>query len=572
MSADWTWGATPTDGGTRFRLWAPGVPTLSLVLPDGVRTMDAVGDGWFECVADVPLGTEYAFRLPDGMDVPDPASRLQSGDVHGTSVVTDTSYEWRHDRPDTPWHDAVIYELHIGTFTPEGTYTAAMSRLPHLRDLGVTVVEIMPVAQYGGDRGWGYDGVLPYAPHPAYGTPDDLRALIDAAHAHGLMVLMDVVYNHFGPDGNYLHLYAADFFDPSRQTPWGAAIDYSREPVRRFFIENALYWLRDFNCDGLRLDAIDHIRDATDPELLVQLAREAHALGRMVHLTTEDNRNVTHLHERENGAVTRMTAEWNDDWHNAAHVLLTGETEGYYDAYADDPTGLLLGAMANGFSTRGAGGKGTASGHLQPDVFIDFLQNHDQIGNRAMGERLTTLADPARLRALQAVLLLSPHVPMIFMGDEWDETAPFLFFADFDGDLGRAVTEGRRKEFEKFADFATSDVPDPIRTETFERSRIDWDKAGTDAGRAAIARHRELLALRRARVAPLIPGTGPGCGRILDAPDRCLAVDWKLGGGVLSVRANLSDDDADLPEARGERIHLTGDAPGAAASAAFWIS
>ncbi|CUH40011.1 Malto-oligosyltrehalose trehalohydrolase [Jannaschia seosinensis] len=569
-----TWGAIPSDTGTRFRLWAPDVPEVGLCLPDGEHDMKTVGDGWFELTADAPVGTEYAFRLPDNHRVPDPASRLQAETVHGTSVVASSAHDWRHDRPDRGWHEAVIYECHIGTFTPEGTYRAAIEKLPHLADLGVTVLEILPVAHFGGDRGWGYDGVLPYAPHPAYGTPEELRELIDAAHAHGLMVLMDVVYNHFGPDGNYLHMYASRFFDPERQTPWGAGIAYAAEPVRRFFIENALYWIRDFNLDGLRLDAIDHVRDPhSDTEILIDLAREVRAtVDRPVHLTTEDNRNVTHLHARDGDRVPLMTAEWNDDWHNAAHVLLTGETEGYYDAYADDPTSLLVRSMAEGFSTRGAGGKGSPSGHLPPDVFIDFLQNHDQIGNRAMGERLTVLADHDRLRAMQALLLLSPHVPMIFMGDEWDETNPFLFFAGFEGELGKAVTQGRRREFEHFKSFSASDVPDPVDPKTFERSRIDWSKAESEAGQAALARHRELLILRRERIVPMIPGTGSDCGTMLKAPALCFAVDWQLGGGRLSVRTNLSDAKADLPPADGDLIHLTGDAPGVPASTAFWIS
>ncbi len=568
-----SWGAVPTPSGTRFRLWAPDADAMSLSLPDGEHAMNATGDGWFELTTKAPEGTEYTYRLPDGHRVPDPAARLQKGTVHGPSVVASTSHDWQHDRPEKGWHEAVIYECHIGTFTPEGTYKAAMDKLPHLADLGITVLEIMPVGQFGGDRGWGYDGVLPYAPHPAYGTPQELRALIDLAHAHGIMVLLDVVYNHFGPDGNYLHMYASRFFDADRQTPWGAGIDFAAAPVRRFFIENALYWIRAFNLDGLRLDAIDQVRDpASDPEFLIELAREIRTtVDRPVHLTTEDNRNVTHLHERDGPRTPLMTAEWNDDWHNAAHVLLTSETEGYYDAYADDPTGLLKRAMAQGFATKGAGGKGTSSAHLPPDVFINFLQDHDQVGNRARGERLTMLANAQQLQVMQAILLLSPHIPMVFMGDEWDETNPFLFFAGFEGDLARAVTEGRRREFEHFGSFSSDNVPDPIDPQTFERSRIDWSKTQTTPGRAALSHFHELLTLRRDRIVPMIPGTGPDCGRVLDAPDMCFAVDWHLGGGVLSLRANLSDREVDLPPANGERVYTSRDAPGAAPSAAFWI-
>jgi malto-oligosyltrehalose trehalohydrolase len=573
MTALPSWGAVPTGSSTRFRLWAPDVAGARLCLPDQEVEMSSEGDGWFELSTDAPAGTEYAFRLPDGDLVPDPASRLQADTVHGNSVVADTRYDWQNARPDLPWHAAVIYECHIGTFTPEGTYRAAMEKLPHLVELGVTALELMPVGQFGGDRGWGYDGVLPYAPHPAYGTPDELRALIDAAHGQGLMVLLDVVYNHFGPDGNYLHKYASSFFG-DRQTPWGAGIDYAAPPVRRFFIENALYWLREFNLDGLRLDAIDHVRDPhSDPEILIELAKEVRAhIDRPAHLTTEDNRNVIDLHERDGDAVPLMTAEWNDDWHNAAHVLLTGEKAGYYQGFAHEPTDILTRAMAEGYATTGAGGNGLPSGHFPPDVFINFLQNHDQIGNRAMGERLTALAPEPALRAMQAVLLLSPHVPMIFMGDEWDEVNPFLFFAGFDGDLGRAVTKGRRQEFAEFDSFAAQDVPDPIDPKTFQRSRIDWARLDTLEGRAAFTRYRDLLRLRRDRIVPLIPGTGPDCGKRLDAPDRCLAVDWQLGGGTLSVRANFATESMNLPEAGGECIDLTGDAPGAPHSAAFWIA
>lgn len=574
MSKVSSWGAVPTASGTRFRLWAPDAGKLVLSLPDADHEMIAADDGWFELTAKAPPDTEYMFVLPDGQRVPDPASRLQAGTVDGPSLVVSADYDWQHDRPKRGWHEAVIYECHIGTFTPEGTFRAAMEKVPHLADLGISVLEIMPVGQFGGDRGWGYDGVLPYAPHPAYGPPQDLRRLIDTAHAHGIMVLLDVVYNHFGPEGNFLRLYASQFFDPERQTPWGAGIDFAAAPVRRFFIENALYWIETFNLDGLRLDAIDHIRDPkSDPEILIELAQEIRAnVDRPVHLTTEDNRNITYLHERDEARTPLMTAEWNDDWHNAAHVLLTAETEGYYDAYADNPTLHLARAMAQGFATKGAQGNGRASGHLPPDVFIDFLQNHDQIGNRANGERLTTLAKPEYLQAMQAVLLLSPHIPMVFMGDEWDETNPFLFFAGFEGDLANAVTKGRRREFEHFESFSSDDVPDPIDPKSFERSRIDWSKAETAPGQAACARFRGLLNLRRERIAPMIPGTGPDCGKVRDAPEGCFAIDWRLGGGLLSLRANLSGAATDLPAAKGDRIHLTGDAVGAAASAAFWIA
>jgi malto-oligosyltrehalose trehalohydrolase len=577
------WGAIPLgDGTVRFRIWAPGVEALTLVLEGAEHAMrreDASGqgsaekdDGWWSLTLSAAEGDRYAYRLPNGLTVPDPASRAQAGDVHGPSVVAGTRYDWRHPRPARPWHEAVICELHVGTFTPDGTYRAAIDKLDHLAELGVTAIDILPVAQFGGRRGWGYDGVLLYAPHEAYGTPDDLRALVDAAHGCGLMVMLDVVYNHFGPDGNYLGAYAPDFFDASRQTPWGAAIDYTRAPVRRFAIENAVYWIDAFGFDGLRFDAIDHVRDPSDPELLVELAREVRAALPGAWLMTEDNRNVTYLHERAaDGSTPLMDGEWNDDWHNAAHVAATGETEGYYEAFAEDPVGLLARAAATGFAFQGAGGRGVPSGHLPPVAMVNFLQNHDQVGNRAMGERLPALTTPARLRALQAMLLLSPQIPLTFMGEEWDARDPFLFFADFEGDLALAVTEGRRSEFAGFAGFGGT-VPDPIDPGTFAMSRLDWSKAGQGAHAEALARTRSLIALRHARIVPLLAGVGGGVGRQLDAPRGCVATDWSLSGGVLRMRANLGVVAADLPPAAGDVLHLEGPEVGAPDSVLFAVA
>ena len=574
-----SWGALPVEGGIRFRIWAPGVDALSLHLRGQdlpmERETDAPEAGWFSLTTEAEDGDPYGFRLPDGRLVPDPAARAQVGDVHGLSRVDLPLYDWKHPQPDRSWFEAVIYECHIGTFTEEGTFRAAIDKLDHLADLGVTMLEILPVAQFAGDRGWGYDGVLLYAPHPAYGTPDDLRALVDAAHGKGLMVIMDVVYNHFGPDGNYLDAYAADFFDEARHTPWGAGIDYTETPVRRFFIDNALMWIDDYRMDGLRMDAIDHVRDPkSDMELLEELAREVHdRIHHPVHLTTEDNRNVTFLHERApDGSIPIMAGEWNDDWHNAAHVVLTGETEGYYEGFAGAPVSMLAKSAAHGFSTSGAEGHGVDSAHLPPDAFIDFLQNHDQTGNRAAGDRLTTLADPELLAAMQAMLLLSPHVPMIFMGEEYGETRPFLFFADFEGELGAAVTRGRRKEFEHFRGFTAEDVPDPIARQTFLASKLDWAASETEAGQATLARIRDLLATRAAKVVPLLPGTAANCGTILEAPEGCVAVDWTLNGATLHLRANLSDTARTLPPAGGDLIHLTGAGEGAPRSCAFRTS
>ncbi|GGL63047.1 malto-oligosyltrehalose trehalohydrolase [Wenxinia marina] len=577
------WGAVPTrPGHWHLRLWAPGADSLSLRLGAADRPMEAEGDGWFGLEVEAEEGAPYSFVLPDGMAVPDPAARRQQGDVHGPSLLTappaDDPWAGWSGRP---WEEAAILELHVGTFTGEGTFRAAIDRLDHIAKAGFTAIEIMPVAQFAGDRGWGYDGVLLYAPHPAYGTPDDLRALVRAAHERGLMVLLDVVYNHFGPEGSYLHAYAPDFFHDEKDTPWGGAIAFERQPVRRFMIENGLYWLREFGFDGLRLDAIDHIDDPSDEEVLIEFARELRAAlpGRPVHLTTEDSRNVTHLHEREDGRVTLHTAEWNDDFHNVAHVIATGETEAYYADFAQKEWAHLARTLAEGFAYQGEpdrSGKvrGKTSGHQPPTAFVDFLQNHDQIGNRAFGERLCNLASPRMVDALTAILLLSPHIPLMFMGEEYGETRSFCFFAGFDGDLARAVTEGRRREFADFSAFTvadTSSIPDPIARSTFEASKLDWAKLSDDDHRATLDRTRHLLTLRRERIVPLLAGAGPHCGTVLKADEGAIAVDWRLGGGaLLQLRANLEDQPRDLPPATGEELHRVG-APGGPISAVHWL-
>ncbi|MGP9805421.1 malto-oligosyltrehalose trehalohydrolase [Paracoccus sp. NSM] len=561
MTRPTEWGPLAVEGGTRFRLWAPGQARLSLRCEGRDHPMQRDDQGWFALtVPGIGAGTEYGFVLQDGRVVPDPAARAQAGSVHGLSRVTDPGgFDW-HPWQGRPWHEAVILELHVGTFTPEGTFRAAIDRLTDLAATGITAIEIMPVAQFAGNRGWGYDGVLPYAPHPAYGPPEDLKALVDACHRHGLMALLDVVYNHFGPEGNYLETYAPDFFDPDRLTPWGKAIAYDRPPVRRFFIENALYWLGEFRFDGLRLDAVDHLRDASDPEILVELAQEVRAHFPRAHLTTEDNRNITALHERgPDGEVRLHTAEWNDDFHNVAHVIATGEAEGYYAAFATDPWPKFARALAEGFVWQGEGGHGAPSAHLPPTAFVDFLQNHDQIGNRAFGERLLTLAPRPMVRALMAIHLLSPHIPLMFMGEEWGETRPFAFFTDFDGDLADIVRDGRRREFTGFAAFeaeATRDaIPDPNAPATFAASRIDWDRAASTEGRDWLAFVQGLLDLRRERIIPHLKDAPGHSGRVLLARDRLIAVDWRLAGARLGLRANLSPAPAALPQARGECIH-----------------
>lgn len=566
-----SWGAELVgDAEVRFRIWAPGVERISVRLADGESEMARLDGGWFEAVmTGVASGAQYAFRLPDGQTVPDPASRAQADDVHGPSVVVDpNAYRWRNAAwRGRPWEEAVIYEMHVGTFTPEGTFHAAAERLEHLKELGITAVEIMPVAQFSGRRGWGYDGVLPYAPHRAYGPPEQMKAFIDAAHGHGLMVLLDVVYNHFGPDGNYLHAYAPGFFHDERHTPWGPAIAYEKEPVRRFFVENALYWIEEFKLDGLRLDAIDQIRDETSPTHILEeiaLRVRAEQPHRHVHLTSEDNRNVTHLHRRDpEGRARLYTGEWNDDFHNVAHVIATGETEGYYADFAEDVWTKLARSLAEGYvyqgehSVHAGAARGEPSAELPPAAFIDFLQNHDQVGNRAFGERLVSLSPPQKVRALMGILLLSPHIPLLFMGEEFGETRPFSFFTDFHGELAEIVREGRRKEFAGFSAFGGSDltrISDPNAASTFEASKLDWQKTESPEGRDWLAFTRDLLGLRSRHIVPLIGRMRGHAGRVLAAENGMIAVDWTSDSALLQMRANLGEEARATPEIAGEAI------------------
>ena len=563
-----SWGALPDGDAARFRLWAPGVESLTLHLQGRDVPMRATEGGWFEAREAVAPGDAYHFVLPDGTKVPDPAARAQAAGVNGSSVLVDPrAYEWTAASPMRPWEEAVIHEIHVGTFTEEGTFAAAAERMPYLADLGITAVELMPVAQFDGERGWGYDGVLLYAPHNAYGTPEDMKRLVETAHRAGLMVLLDVVYNHFGPEGNYLPTYAPDFYGHGRETPWGDAIDFTEEAVRAFYYENALYWLEEYDLDGLRLDAIDHIHDPSETEILVEIAQRIREVrgDRPTWLTTEDNRNVTHLHERgEGGSTPRYDGEWNDDLHNAAHVVATGEEEGYYGEFAHDPWGLYARALAEGFAFQGQTSprtdepRGQPSTHLPPQAFVDFLQNHDQVGNRAMGERLVALAPGPMVEALQAIHLLSPHIPLIFMGEEYGETRPFFFFTDFHGELAAAVRDGRRQEFADFRMFHEAEdreaIPDPNELSTFLGSKLDWGTLEEEHAQATLARVRMLLALRRQHVVPRLRGTGGEAGRVLEGEPGAISIDWRLDGALWQLRANLGDRPRHAPHVTGERV------------------
>jgi maltooligosyltrehalose trehalohydrolase len=526
----------------------------------------------------VAPGTRYSFVLPDGMRVPDPASRQQDRDVHDPSVLVDpASFEWCHPNPERPWTDAILYEAHVGTL---GGFEGVRARLPYLRDLGITALELMPVNDFPGQRNWGYDGVLPYAPDAAYGTPDALKALVDDAHRLGLMMFLDVVYNHFGPDGAYPHVYAREFFNPEIATPWGAGIDFRRAQVFEYFTDNALFWLMEYRFDGLRFDALDRI---APQERLAEMAARIRAgvePGRHVHLVMEHGNNAAGLLRQG------FDAQWTDDIHHALHVLLTGETGDYYADYRN-AAGLLARCLKEGFAYQGDYSdflrrpRGEPSTDLPTHSFVLFAQNHDHIGNRALGERLTVLADRAALRATHAFVLLAPFVPLLFMGEEWESAKPFQFFVDHtDPDLSRAVREGRRREFAAmFGSHTDEIVPDPSDLATFDRSVPDFDAAVSIEGAVAVAETRRLIGLRRRHIMPRLAGTYGTFSAAIGA--KAVLGVWRMGdGATLRLGLNLGPAPVALEPTALPLLYATSDATGrdaqggslAGYSIAVWLS
>ncbi|MCX7080933.1 MAG: malto-oligosyltrehalose trehalohydrolase [Pseudomonas sp.] len=539
----WPHGAIMLDAEhTRFALWAPDAFYVSVEVENHPsQPLLPQADGWFVIQTRCPAGTRYRYNIDGELEVPDPAARAQAGDVDSHSVVVDPlAYHWQHSTwQGRPWHEAVIYELHVGVL---GGYSGVEKHLPRLAALGITAIELMPLAQFPGTRNWGYDGVFPYAPQASYGSPEQLKQLIDAAHGLGIAVILDVVYNHFGPDGNYLHRYAQSFFREDKHTPWGAAIDFRRREVRDFFIDNALMWLLEYRFDGLRLDAVHAI---DDPEFLQELAhrvRQQVPPDRHVWLTLENEFNQASLLEQG------YDAQWNDDGHNALHVLLTGETDAYYADFADQPTEKLARCLSQGFvyqghTTRHGTPRGEPSGHLPPSAFVLFLQNHDQIGNRALGERLHHLAPAQALHAATVLLLLSPMIPLLFMGDEGAVSEPFLFFTSHHGELAKAVREGRRNEFAAFNAFADphkrEQIPDPNAPETFQACQPDLAQANTLAQRTTQALYRQLLEIRHREITPRLPGAQALGAEVLAEGAVCAR--WRLGdGSLLRIDLNLS--------------------------------
>jgi maltooligosyltrehalose trehalohydrolase len=490
----------------RIRVWAPAAPSVELVLGDDRVVMSCEDGGWWG--ADAPGGeVDYAFSLAGADPLPDPRSPWQPHGVHGPSRTFDTgAYRWGDDGfTPPPWAGAVVYELHVGTFSPEGTFAGVAGRLDHLVELGVTHVELLPVAAFAGHHGWGYDGVDLYAPHPAYGTPADLQALVDACHGRGLGVLLDVVYNHFGPEGNYLGRFGPYFTDRYR-TPWGEAINYDgpdSDEVRRFALDNATRWLRDFRFDGLRLDAVHAIVDTSAVHLLEALSSAAAAVTR----ETGRPKLLIAEHEGDDPRPSRpvseggfgLTGQWSDDVHHALHTALTGERTSYYEDY--EGVADLVRCWRDGWSFPGRWSPhrrrtvGRPADGLDGTRLVACLQNHDQVGNRAGGERMAELASPARQKVGAALLLTGPFTPLLFQGEEWAASSPFPFFADHEGDLAEAVRRGRLAEFEAFG-WAPEDVADPEDPATFAAATLRWDERGEGVHADMLAWYRTLLGLR----------------------------------------------------------------------------
>lgn len=578
------------EGGVAFRLWAPAARSAAVEIErDGHDEPQHVAafpddDGWCRAVvADAGPGTRYRWKLDGERHVPDPASRFNPDGPHGASEVVDpAAFEWDGGWTGLPWTSSVVYELHVGTFTPEGTYEAAAERLPELAALGITVIELMPLADFPGRHGWGYDGVLLYAPHAAYGRPEALKALIQSAHRLGMAVWLDVVYNHFGPDGNYLAGYAPAFFSKRHQTAWGDGLNFDGDDavtVREFFIQNALYWLGEYRFDGLRLDAVHAIEDDSDRHLLHELStrvREAFP-GRQVHLVLENDR-VELDRLGAPGTPGRYDAHWNDDFHHAVHTLLTGEREGYYRPY-HPPLDVLAQILTLG-SFRGGGDAGEDGRPSAPPPavpltrFVNFVQNHDQIGNRPLGERLTTLADPRAVQLVMALLLLAPGVPMLFMGEEYGATTPFQYFCDWPSPLREAVRDGRAREFADFMRAHPADtLPDPCDPATAARSTLDAAEAATPNGLSQRVRVQHLLTLRREWIEPLLAGLNEPPGAPAASPGHAvrtqgdgLCLRWRFAGGaVLQLRGRFGEGSGPVPDDQGwpaledlEPLHTVG--------------
>ena len=545
------------------RVWAPDVGQVELVVGEQRSSMTFEAGGWWSG-PDVGLETDYAFSIDGGPPRPDPrAQRLPQG-VHGPSRRVDHErFEW-HDagfRPE-PLADGVVYELHVGTFSPQGTFEGAIEHLDELVDLGISHVELMPVHAFPGSHGWGYDVAGFFAVQEAYGGPDGLKHFVDACHGRGLAVILDVVYNHLGPEGCYLPLFGPYVTDRFR-TPWGGAInlgDAGADEVRRFILDNALLWLRDYHVDGLRLDAVHAFIDLTATHLLEELAVAVDDLARqldrdLVLIAESDLNDPRVMRSRDLGGYG-IDAQWSDDYHHALHTMLSGERDGYYEDFAGLPDvvrALERGWVYEGRYSQHRGRRhGRSSDGLALDRMLGYVQNHDQVGNRARGERLSRLVDERRLRVAAGLVLCGPFVPLLFQGEEWGATTPFLFFADFDDEaLGEAVRTGRRREFAAFG-WRPEDVPDPLARSTFEASRLDRNETGLEPHAGLLEWHRQLIGLRRATSGPL-PGVRPRVQADVEAG-------WLVAEiGARTVAANVSPTPRSVPLAAQLTVSLASD-------------
>ena len=497
-------------------MWAPEADRVDVVFvhPDysATRALSRLPNGCFTAwEPDIEPGARYRFRLNGERDYPDPSSRFQPDGVHGASMFVDpgrfewTDYGWRGVARD----DLVIYELHVGTFTPEGTFAGVRAHLDHLASLGATAIELMPVAETAGARNWGYDGVDLFAPSHHYGTPDDLRLLVDAAHRHGLAVILDVVYNHLGPDGAYLSAFSASYFTDRHASPWGSSVNLDgagSEQVRAFLIENALHWISEYHVDGLRLDATHTLVDESERHFLAELSEHVRAAAhRPVILIAEDERNLAAIVEPPPRGYG-LDAVWADDFHHQIRRAVAGDSEGYFADFSGSARDLAATIRRGWFytgqtSARTGEPRGSDPAGIDPRRMVFCLQNHDQIGNRAFGDRLHHAVGLSTYRAVSALLLFAPETPLLFMGQEWAATSPFLFFTDHEEQIGRLVTEGRRSEFSEFSAFTderTRDrIPDPQDPETFAASRLVWDEIASPAHAAILRLYRALIAFRR---------------------------------------------------------------------------
>lgn len=589
------------DSLVKFIFWAPDAKDVKLCLKIGdlLQELPMVKDkdNLFTITTKATNGTLYGYKIDGSLIVPDPASRFQPEDVHGLSqLINPENFDWEEDSawPGKPWEEVILYELHVGTFTPKGTFKAIEEKLDYFVELGVNAIELMPVADFAGKRNWGYDGVLIYAPDSSYGTPDELKNLIKTAHKKGLMVFLDVVYNHFGPDGNYLHTYAkSKFFDEKITTPWGSAINFQEKYVRNFFINNAIYWFKEYHFDGLRIDAIHAIYDDSSPDIIEELASRVnlsfnlepqskqdlnlqsrlglpaqqqgtdnvliaarHNKTRHIHLVLENDDNESrYLGELNEG---KYAAQWNDDFHHCIHILTTGETSGYYVDYINpnSPSSYLAKALTEGFSYQGEKSvfrnntnRGEKSTHLSLSKFVNFIQNHDQIGNRAFGERLSILSNDNLIKAAACLYLLAPSIPLLFMGEEWGSKSSFYFFCNFNDELADAIKIGRREEFARFPEFSNPEIrekiPDPSLEKTFLDSKLNWEDLDAKNHREMFEFYQKMLSIRKEKIIPSISNIKNRSYEIYT--DKAFCANWQIGedNKTLCVLANFGNTSID---------------------------